>query len=102
MRSRLAVGESNVLDAALLSRYPGVRPLEAQKYLCKKRPQVSPNVWKRRVVFDFWDTLPQEDEDRKETLSLEERITATQEHEEEPATELTDGEATEDNNKKEL
>ncbi len=32
-------------------------PKAAQAMLCEKRPQVSPNVWKRQVVFQFLDKL---------------------------------------------
>ena len=58
-------------------RYPGVKPVEAQTHLNKKRPQVSPNVWKRQVVFDFWDTVPQDEDASGTPVTIPEPGTST-------------------------
>jgi hypothetical protein len=54
-----------------------VKPVEAQLYVNKKRPQVSPNVWKRRVVFDLWDTVPQEENASGAPVTIPEPGTST-------------------------
>lgn len=77
----------------LIERYPGVKPVEAQTHLNKKRPQVSPNVWKRQVVFDFWDTVPQDEDASGTPVTIPEPGTST-------STAITSADGGADDNKK--